>query len=113
MGIAVEFCPDLALRKHGTSGRKVEECLPEKLIPNCVYEFVKCGQRNYFLKDIIPLRETKGNGVLSKPHAGVMILEATHYLHQGEVWTKGSYKVTETYDLNDGTIHFDGLEKIV
>lgn len=113
MGISVEFCPDLALRKFGTPGRKAEECLPEKLYGNCVYSFLKQGQKNYFFPDVIPLRETKGNSVLSKPHAGIIIQEATHFLHQGEVWTKGSYRVIEVYDPNDGTIHFDGLEKIV
>ena len=111
MGISVEFCPDLALRKFGTPGRKVEECLPEKLEVGKVYEFLKKGQKNYWLIDEIPLRITDG-GKLSKPVASVIILEATHFLHDGEVWTKGSYKVIEVYDSNDETIHFDGLEKI-
>ena len=112
MGISVEFCPDLALRKFGTSERKTGECLPEKLEVGKDYEFLKKGQKNYWMVGEIPLRITGGNGVLSKPVASVIISEATHFLVDGEIWTKGSYNVVETYDLNDTTIHFDGLEKV-
>ena len=112
MGIAVEFCPDLALREFGSEGREAKECFPEKLIVGEVCNFLKKGQRNFWMVGEFPLRETKGNGVLSKPLASVVLLEAAHFLKDGEVWTCGRYKIKEVYDPSDGKIHFDGLEKI-
>lgn len=113
MGIAVEFNPDLALRnisefKNGK--RKEEECIPEKLEKGKVYDFLKHGQRNYWLFGEVPLVETKGNQVLSRPKASVIILEATHFTENGEIFTKGKYKVVEVF--NDGKIHFEGFDKI-
>jgi len=112
MGIAVEFCPDLALRKFGTEGREVDECLPEFLEVGKVYNFLKKGQRNYWMLGELPLRETKGEGVLSRPLASVEFLEVIHFLKDGDVWTRGTWKVIEVYDLSRDEIHFDGLEKI-
>ena len=43
MGIQIEFNPDLALRKFGTEGREINECLPEKLEIGKVYNFLKQG----------------------------------------------------------------------
>ena len=111
MGIAVEFCPDLALRKFGSEGRFVRECLPEKLEAEKSYEFLKKGQKNYWLAGEIPLRETKGGGVLSRPVASVRIQESTQF-YNGEYWTKGRYYVVEVYGINSEKIRFDGLEKI-
>jgi len=112
MGIVAEYCPDLALRNFETEGREIEECLPEKLKAGRVYPFLKKGQKHYWLLGEIPLRETKGNGILSRPRASVIIKETTHFLISGEVWTKGLFEVVEVFELNDEKIHFDGLEKI-
>ena len=115
MGIKVEFNPDLALRdisnfEEGT--RKEEECIPKNLKEGETYNFFKKGQRNYWLEGEIPLLETKGNGQLSKPIASIIILESTHFILNGELWTKGKYKVIEVFDKEDNKIHFNGFAKI-
>ena len=113
MGIQVEFNPDLALRKFGTKGRHKDECLPEKLEQGKTYSFLKKGQRNYWLEGEIPLLETKGNQELSRPLASITILEATHFIYDWRgIYTKGLYHVNEVYDINDPTIHFEGMTKI-
>ena len=112
MGIQIEFNPDLALRAFGTSDRKKEECLPEKLEVGEVYSFLKEGQRNYWLQGEIPLLETKGNQQLSRPLASVEIIEPTHFLRGEEVWTRGFYSVVEVYNPEDSRIHFEGMNKI-
>lgn len=113
MGIQTEYNPDLALRdikKFKQGKRKRQECIPEDLKEGKVYEFLKKGQRNYWLLGQIPLLETKGNQDLSKPLASIVILKATHFTKDGQVWTKGKYKVKEIF--NDNKIHFNGFFKI-
>jgi hypothetical protein len=112
MGIQVEFNPDLALRAYGTRGRKEEECLPKKLESGKTHRFLKNGQRNYWLEGEIPLLETKGNQQLSRPLASITILESTHILINKEVYTKGIYRINEVYNINDSSIHFEGMNKI-
>jgi hypothetical protein len=115
MGIAVEFCPDLCLRSLEDAvrkERKANECLPQVLDEGVTYDFLKEGQRNYWMLGEIPLRLTEGNGVLSRPVASVILSEVTHFLNEGKVWTRGKYTVKEVYGPNDKKIHFDGLEKI-
>jgi hypothetical protein len=111
MGISVEFNPDLALRAHGTRNRHSWECLPEELIPGESYQFRKSGQRVYWFEGEIPLLETKGNEQLSRPLAGIKIIEATHRRDHitGELMTVGWYEVVEVFDLDDPTIHFEGF----
>jgi len=111
MGIAVEFNLDLCLRRYGTEGRRKEECLPEELEVEHSYSFLKRGQRNFWLEGEVPLRVTKGNGVLSRPFASVRITEATQYFN-GKHWTRGFYYVKEVFDPDDGVVHFDGLDRI-
>lgn len=113
MGIKVEFNPDLALRdisEFKKGKRKEEECIPEKLEEGKIYPFLKKEQRNYWLFGEIPLLETKGNEVLSRPRASIIILEATHFLENNETYTKGKYRVIEVF--NDDKIYFEGLERI-
>lgn len=115
MGIKVEFNPDLALRvidcyKRGE--RSLEECIPENLKVEEIYEFLKEGQRNYWLEGEIPLVRTEGEGRLSRPLASIIILEAIHFMKDEKIYTKGRYKVKEVYDPNDTTVHFDGFTKI-
>jgi hypothetical protein len=122
MGIKVEFNPDLALRdvtefKNGR--RRIEECIPEKLEAGKSYEFLKNGQRFFYLSDSefwgngqIPLCRTNGKEELSRPIASIKILEATHFLEKGEVWTKGKYKVMEVFDESDPKINFEACKRI-
>ncbi len=93
MGIKVEFNSNLALRKFGTPGRLEEECLPKKLEHGETHSFFKKGQRNYYLEGEISLNETSGNKVIPFPLATVKILEVTHFLIEGELYTKGIYRI--------------------
>jgi hypothetical protein len=113
MGIQVEFNPDLALRdisEFKNGNRKEEECIPEKLEEGKIYNFLKKDQRNYWLFGEVPLLQTKGNGILSRPRASIVILEATHFLKNGEIFTKGKYKIIEVF--KDDKIYFEGLERV-
>ena len=110
MGIQVEFNPDLALRANGTQGRLEEECLPKKIEEWRVYQFLKKGQRNYWLNGEIPLLETKGEEILSNPIASIRILEATHFMRKGEPYTKGRYQVIKL--IKPDEIYFNGINKV-
>ncbi|MGW8184893.1 MAG: hypothetical protein ACWGHO_02170 [Candidatus Moraniibacteriota bacterium] len=122
MGISVEFNPDLALRdisKYKSGERKAEECVPEKLEEGKIYDFLKSGQRLYYLSDSefygqgqLPLMKTAGNENLSRPLASIKILEATHFLENGEIYTKGKYQVIKVFDENDPEIHFEACKII-
>ncbi|MFH1523021.1 MAG: hypothetical protein ABIE43_04370 [Patescibacteria group bacterium] len=113
MGIVVEYNPDLALRnieEFKNGDRKVEECIPKDLKEGEIYNFLKKDQRNYWLFGEIPLLETRGDQVLSKPIASIKILEATHFVKEKIVYTMGKYKVVEIF--KDDKIHFNGFEKV-
>ena len=113
MGIQVEFNPDLALRnisEFNNGNRKIEECIPELLKVGEVYSFLKADQKNYYLLGEIPLLETKGNEVLSRPKASIIIQEAVHFVENGKTYTKGKYKVVEVF--NDDEIHFESYERL-
>lgn len=113
MGIKVEYNPDLALRnisEFHRGNRKIEECVPENLEVGKTYPFLKKEQRLYWLYGEIPLIETKGNEVLSRPKASIIILEATHFIENNEVWTRGRYKVVEVF--KDDKIHFESFYKV-
>jgi len=111
MGIKVEFNPDLCLRDilEFKEGRRLEaECLPELLVEGKVYDFLKSDQRLYWLFGELPLRETKGGEQLSKPRASVVVLETTHFLDDGKMFTRGKYKVVKI--LKDTDDYFEGYE---
>ncbi|MEI7718604.1 MAG: hypothetical protein WCI72_01955 [archaeon] len=120
MGIQVEFTPDLALRnieEFKKGNRKEGECIPTDLTVGEVYNFLKKGQRLFWLSDDeewsrgeLPLCETKGGGKFSSPCASVKILEATHFLEKGDIWTKGKYKVIEVF--KDDRVRFNCFKKI-
>jgi len=113
MGIKIEFNPDLALRdisEFKKGNRKIEECIPESLVAGQVYPFLKTDQRNYWLHGEIPLLETKGNEVLSRPKASIVILEATHFVENKTVYTKGKYKVIEVF--KDDGIYFESYDRV-
>ena len=111
MGIQIEFNPDLALRKFGTKERTEPECLPERLETGGAYPFLKRGQRNYWLEGEIHLSITEGEGRLSRPVASITIIEVKHRLLDGKVWTAGTYRVNEVYDIESPKIHFEGFQK--
>ncbi len=113
MGIKVEFNPDLALRhidEFHQGKRKKEECIPERLEQGKAYPFLKKGQRNYWLAGEIPLLETRGNEMLSRPKASIIILEATHLIEKGDVWTRGTYKVIEVF--TDEKVYFESYKRV-
>lgn len=113
MGIQVEFNPDLALRdfsEHEKGKREIAECIPKNLKTGKIFPFLKRGQRNYWLFGELPLLETKGGQKLSKPIASIVILETTHFIKGGEIWTKGKYKVIEKF--SEGEVRFNGFAKI-
>lgn len=113
MGIKVEFNPDLALRnisEFKKGNKKREECIPEKIEAGKIYPFLKKEQRNYWLHGEIPLIETKGNEKLSRPKASIVILEATHFIDNGEVYTRGKYKIVEVFTEDE--IYFEGLWRV-
>jgi hypothetical protein len=113
MGISVEFNPDLALRdiaEYNKGNRRIEECIPERLEVGKTYEFLKSGQRNYWLGGELPLLKTQGNQQLSRPVASILILEATHLADGGQVFTKGKYKVVEVFE--DDEIHFESYARV-
>ena len=122
MGIVAEFNPDLALRnfeefRKGNRGK--EECIPEFLVKGEIHDFLKEGQRFYYISDDpiwdfgeIPLFITKGEGNLSRPIASIKILEATHFLKNGKVWTKGKYKIVNIFDINNKKINFEWMKRV-
>lgn len=113
MGIKVEFNPDLALRnisEFKNGNRKIEECIPENLEVGKTYPFLKRDQRNYWLYGQIPLIETQGNEILSRPKAGIIILEATHFIVGNTMYTKGVYKVVEVF--SDDGIYFECFDHV-
>jgi hypothetical protein len=109
MGINIEFNPDLALRdwsEFEKGNRLKEECIPQNIEEGKIYDFLKGDQRNYWLHGEIPLLETKGNQQLSRPKASIIILEATHFLKDGKMHTKGKYKVIKILGKN---FYFEGF----
>ena len=113
MGIQIEFNPDLALRdmsEYKVGNREIEECIPEPLEVGREYSFLKKGLRNYWLMGEIPLLKTEGGEKLSSPIASVVILEATHFLRNGEPYTRGRYKVAEVFQ--PGTVRFNSYAKL-
>lgn len=112
MGIIVEFNPDLALRnleQFRQGKRKHAECIPEPIEAGKEYLFLKEGQRNYWLFGEIPLLQTEGEGKLSRPLASIVILESTHFLKEGKMYTRGKYLVKETFSPTDMTAKFEGF----
>jgi len=112
MGIKVEFNPDLALRAFNTDGKLPEQCLPIKLEKGKVYPFLKEGLRNYWLDDEVPLLETKGNEILSRPIASIIILESTHFKKDNKFFTKGFFEVIEVFDPNSNKINFESYKRV-
>ena len=122
MGIPVEFCPDLALRDYSEfeeGRRKKAECIPKVLEPGSIYDFLKKGQRLYWFSEDpfwsrgeLPLCKTTGNNKLGRPLASVKLIEATHFIDDGDIWTKGKYKIIELFDIDNPKINFEGCKRV-
>ncbi|MBW2977245.1 hypothetical protein KY331_00205 [Candidatus Woesearchaeota archaeon] len=122
MGIQVDFNPDLALRDYSEfekGNRKEEECIPKNIETGKVYNFLKKGQRLYWLSDDdhwkkgeMPLCKTEGNQKLSRPIASIKMIEVIHFLEEGKVWTKGKYKVIDVFDPNNPKINFEACMRV-
>jgi len=122
MGIQVEFNPDLALRDYSEfekGNRKEEECLPKNIEKGKIYYFLKKGQRIYWFNDDpfwmkgeMPLMKTEGNQKLSRPVASIKMIEVTHFMENGEIYTKGKYLVKDVFNVNDKKIHFEALKRV-
>jgi hypothetical protein len=122
MGIQIEFNPDLALRDYSEfidGNKRLEECIPNELETGKTYEFLKKGQRLFWLTDDkewnkgeLPLMITKGNQKLSRPIASIKIIEVTHFLLNHEPYTKGKYKIIELFDIDNPKINFEAYKRI-
>ena len=113
MGIIVEFDPELALRnisEFNVGKRRVEECIPDNLEVDKIYDFLKSDQRNYWLFGEIPLIETKGGGVISRPVASIILLEITHFVEDGAIFTRGKYRVVEVF--KDESVYFESTDRL-
>lgn len=109
----MRFAPDLVLRnitKFENRQKKKEECIPKDLKENNMYEFLKTGQRAYWLEGEQPLLEKSEEGTVSIPLASVIILEVTHFIKNGSIYTKGRYKVVKIIKKDE--IYFNGCEPI-
>jgi hypothetical protein len=109
----IEVNPALILRnaEEAHKGiRKTEECIPEEIQVGHIYPFLKKDQRIYWFSGEIPLIEKNEEGQLSRPLASIEVLEVTHFVDNGHIFTRGLYKVTEVFE--DEAIHFEGLDKV-
>ena len=109
----MQFAPDLVLRNMQAShedNRLPEECIPEQLQEGAQYEFLKEGQRAYWLDGEQPLLEKLADGSLSPPQASIRILEVIHFKKDDKIYTLGKYLVVKV--LNENEIYFDGCEPI-
>ncbi|MDD4901144.1 MAG: hypothetical protein PHS62_03495 [Patescibacteria group bacterium] len=122
MSITAEFSPELALRDIGEfkkGKRQREECVPENLKKNKIYKFLKTGQRIFWFNSEkfwgygqMPLVKTDGAGKTSCPIASIKMLEATHLLINGKIYTKGKYKVIDVFKDADQIIHFNSCRRV-
>ena len=122
MGIKADFNPELPLRDYSefeNGNRKEAECIPKNLEAGRTYDFLKSGRRLYYLSDDpywhngeMPLVKTKGDEHTSRPVASIKMLEVTHFLDNGKIWTKGKYKVIDVFDINDPKIQFESCRRL-
>ena len=108
----LEFNPVLALRnisEYKNGHRKIEECIPENLEAGKTYQFLKHGQRSFWMNGEVPVVETDGKDV-SRPFGSIQITETVHFIENGQINTRGTYKVVDVF--KDKDVHFEGLEKI-
>lgn len=113
MPICIEYAPELVLRnfsEYENKRREKEECVPENLKKNEIYNFLKQGQKAYWLEGEQALLEKYKDGSLSKPIASIQILEVVHFVKDGQLFSKGKYKVIRL--ISKGEIYFNGCEPV-
>jgi hypothetical protein len=99
MEIKTEFESVLILcnmREFVMDRRKFDECIPENLKEGREYGFLKSGQLNYWILGKFPLHEKLEDGTVSEdPRAIINIFEVTHFIDNGQIFTKGKYKILQ------------------
>jgi hypothetical protein len=99
MEIRPEFESALVLhniREFVMDKRKFDECIPENLKEDREYGFLVPGQRNYWLLGKFPLHEKQEDGsVAEDPRAIINIFEVTHFIDNGQICTRGKYKILQ------------------
>ena len=103
MEIKADFESALVLhnvREFVLDKRKFDECIPENLKEDREYGFLVPGQRNYWLLGKFPLHEKQdppvgGVSVSEDPRAIINIYEVTHFIDNGQIFTKGKYKILQ------------------
>jgi hypothetical protein len=113
MGISVEFSPELALRnfeQFKSWNCRKEECIPDKMVVGQEYEFLKKGQRVFWMEGEVALVETKGDGKTSRPKASIIITEVKHVMEDGKLATRGRYKIVEVF--SDDKVHFESCWRV-
>lgn len=103
MEIKTEFESALILcnmREFVMDKRKFDECIPENLKEGREYGFLKSGQLNYWILGKFPLHEkldppVGGVTVSKDPRAIINIFEVTHFIDNGQIFTKGKYKILQ------------------
>jgi hypothetical protein len=108
MTIKTEYAPDLVLKSFTTKNLP-EECIPKRLTKDETYDFLKTGQRIYWLEGEQPLLEKK-DGTVSRPIASIIILEVTHFMKHGNVFTKGKFQIIKI--IEPDTVYFNGCEPL-
>ncbi|MEI6731525.1 MAG: hypothetical protein WCK90_02475 [archaeon] len=108
MSLETHYCKLLALRSYKSPSRTPDECLPETLESGSIYTFLKSGQRIFDLNNPIPLHETQGDEMLSKPIALVNIIKATHHKTGDTIWTSGKYVISEVIPENKKLVWSNG-----
>jgi len=109
----MRFAPDLVLRnfaEYENGQKKKEACIPKDLKACETYDFLKNGQRAYWLEGEQPLLEKSENGDISKPLASVIILEVRHFMENNKIFSAGKYKVIKVLTKNE--VYFNGCEPI-
>ena len=99
MEIKADFESALILanvREFVADKKKFDECIPENLKEGREYGFLVPGQRNYWILGKFPLHEKQEDGTVSEdPRAIINIFEVTHFIDNGQIFTKGKYKILQ------------------
>jgi hypothetical protein len=73
------------------------------------YNFLKKGQRNYWLFGEIPLLQTSGDQRLSRSLASIVILEVTHFRDKRRIYTRGVYRVEKVLNPESPEVYFEAM----
>jgi hypothetical protein len=97
MELTPTFESELALwniREFVTDKKKFDECIPENFKEGREYNFLLEGQKFFGLFAKFPLVEIGGNSNgMNNTRALINIIEVTHFLDNGKLFTKGKYRI--------------------